>query len=59
MRASSNRSGELLAPLVALAAFFEEQGGLTGLLDIISQAAQWDEQVSDAKSFSDREEAVL
>lgn len=54
-----NRSGELWSPLVALAAFFEEQGGLVGLLDAISNAAEWDEQISEGKSLSEREEAVL
>jgi CHC2 zinc finger/Toprim-like len=54
-----NRSGELWSPLVALAAFFEEQGDVIGLLDAISNAAEWDEQVSEGKSLSDREEAVL
>ena len=34
-----NRSGELWSPLVALAAFFEEQGGVSGLLNAISDAA--------------------
>jgi len=41
-----NRSGELWSPLVALAAFFEEQGGVVGLLEAISNAAEWDEQIS-------------
>jgi len=54
-----NRSGELWSPLVALAAFFEEQGGVVGLLDAISSAAEWDEQISEGKSLSEREEAVL
>jgi DNA primase len=54
-----NRSGELWSPLVALAAFFEEQGGVVGLLDTISNAAEWDEQISEGKSLSEREEAVL
>lgn len=54
-----NRSGELWSPLVALAAFFEEQGGVVGLLDSISGAAEWDEQISEGKSLSEREEAVL
>lgn len=54
-----NRSGELWSPLVALAAFFEEQGGIKGLRDAISQAAEWDEQISEGKSLSEREEAVL
>jgi hypothetical protein len=54
-----NRSGELWSPLVALAAFFEEQGGVVGLLDVISNAAEWDEQISEGKSLSEREEAVL
>ncbi|MCK6579743.1 MAG: CHC2 zinc finger domain-containing protein [Anaerolineae bacterium] len=54
-----NRSGELWSPLVALAAFFEEQGGVIGLLDAISNAAEWDEQISEGKSLNEREEAVL
>lgn len=54
-----NRSGELWSPLVALAAFFEEHGGAIGLLDSISGAAEWDEQISEGKSLSEREEAVL
>jgi len=54
-----NRSGELWSPLVALAAFFEERGSLSGLLDAVSRAAEWDEQVSEGKALSDREEAVL
>jgi hypothetical protein len=54
-----NRSGELWSPLVALAAFFEEQGGIVGLLEAISNAAEWDEQISEGKSLSEREEAVL
>ncbi len=54
-----NRSGELWSPLVALAAFFEEQGGVAGLLDAISDVAEWDEQISEGKSLSEREEAVL
>ncbi len=54
-----NRSGELWSPLVALAAFFEELGEVHGLLSAISDAANWDEQVSDGKALSDREEAVL
>ena len=54
-----NRSGELWSPLVALAAFFEEEGQVEGLLDAISEAAEWDEQISEGKALSDREEAVL
>jgi hypothetical protein len=54
-----NRSGELWSPLVALAAFFEEVGGVSGLLSAISDAASWDEQMSEGKALSDREEAVL
>jgi hypothetical protein len=42
-----NRSGELWSPLIALAAFFEEQGSVSGLLDAISEAAEWDEQMSE------------
>ena len=54
-----NRSGELWSPLVALAAFFEEQGKIKGLLEAIAKAAQSDEQVCEGKALSDREEAVL
>lgn len=54
-----NRSGELWSPLVALAAFFEEEGLVEGLLNAISEAADWDEQLSEGKALSDREEAVL
>jgi hypothetical protein len=54
-----NRSGELWSPLVALAAFFEEQGGLKGLLEAIAAAAANDEQISEGKALSEREEAVL
>jgi hypothetical protein len=54
-----NRSGELWSPLVALAALFEEQGGVGGLLEAICEAASWDEQMSEGKALSDREEAVL
>jgi hypothetical protein len=54
-----NRSGELWSPLVALAAFFEEQGGIKNLLAAISDAATWDDQMSEGKSLSEREEAVL
>jgi hypothetical protein len=46
-----NRSGELWSPLVALAAFFEEQGGVNGLFDAVSNAAEWDEQVSEGKAL--------
>jgi hypothetical protein len=52
-----NRSCELW--LVVLAAFFEEQCGMVGLLDAISNAAEWDEQISKGKSLSEREEADL
>ncbi|MCA0454055.1 MAG: hypothetical protein LCI00_08790 [Chloroflexi bacterium] len=54
-----NRSGELWSPLVALASFFEEQGQIEGLLEAIAKAAASDEQVSEGKALSDREEAVL
>jgi len=54
-----NRSGELWSPLVALAAFFEEQGGIHGLLEAIATAAETDEQISEGKALSEREEAVL
>lgn len=54
-----NRSGELWSPLVALAAFFEEQGDIPHLLSAISNAATWDDEVSEGQSLSEREEAVL
>jgi hypothetical protein len=54
-----NRSSELWSPLVALAAFFEEQGGVSGLLQAIAAAAENDEQISQGKALSEREEAVL
>ncbi|MCS7069957.1 MAG: hypothetical protein NZM00_00510 [Anaerolinea sp.] len=54
-----NRSAELWSPLVALAAFFEEQGSIKGLLGAIASAAETDEQVSQGKALSEREEAVL
>lgn len=53
-----NRSSELWSPLVALAAFFEEQGGVSGLLQAIA-AAENDEQISQGKALSEHEEAVL
>ncbi len=54
-----NRSGELWSPLVALAAFFEEHGKVSGLLQAIASAAETDEQLSQGKALSEREEAVL
>jgi hypothetical protein len=54
-----NRSSELWSPLVALAAFFEEQGKVSGLLQAIATAAETDEQISQGKALSEREEAVL
>ena len=54
-----NRSSELWSPLVALAAFFEEEGQIKGLLDAICEAAEWDEQLSEGKALSEQEEAVL
>lgn len=54
-----NRSSELWSPLVALAAFFEEQGQVSGLLQAIALAAETDEQISQGKALSEREEAVL
>lgn len=38
---------------------FEECGGVVGSLDAISDAATWDEQLSEGKAPSEREEAVL
>lgn len=54
-----NRSAELWSPLLALAAFFEEEGAIPGLLDAIATAAATDEQISEGKALSEREEAVL
>jgi hypothetical protein len=54
-----NRSSELWSPLVALAAYFEEQGKVSGLLQAIASAAETDEQISQGKALSEREEAVL
>ncbi|MBE2266672.1 MAG: hypothetical protein IAE80_00470, partial [Anaerolinea sp.] len=54
-----NRSSELWSPLVALAAFFEEHGNVSGLLQAIATAAETDEQISQGKALSEREEAVL
>jgi hypothetical protein len=54
-----NRSSELWSPLVALAAFFEEHGSVSGLLQAIASAAENDEQISQGKALSEREEAVL
>jgi hypothetical protein len=54
-----NRSSELWSPLVALAAYFEEHGAVSGLLNAIATAAQTDEQISQGKALSEREEAVL
>jgi hypothetical protein len=54
-----NRSVEPWSPLVALAAFLEDQVGVARLLDAISDAAEWDEQISENESLSEREEAVL
>ena len=53
-----NRLGELWQPLVALAAFFEE-AGVNGLLGAIGEAAEFDQQFSEGKSLSQREEALL
>ncbi|MBE2267713.1 MAG: toprim domain-containing protein [Anaerolinea sp.] len=55
----NNRSGELWSPLIALAAFFEEDGRIGGLKAAISTAAERDALWSDGKALSDREEAVL
>jgi hypothetical protein len=38
---------------------FEAQGSVVGLLDAISNAAEWDEQVSESKSLNKCEEVVL
>lgn len=54
-----NRSAELWSPLVALAAFFEEKGRIEGLLDAVSEAAEWDDQFSEGKALSTREQSVL
>jgi hypothetical protein len=50
----------LLCPSnVVLAEFFEEQGGIPNLLSAVSNAALWDDQVSEGQSLIEREEAVL
>jgi hypothetical protein len=54
-----NRSGERWSPLIALAALFEEVGQVPGLLETITSAADTDQQLSEGKALSDREEAVL
>jgi hypothetical protein len=54
-----NRSGELWSPLIALAAFFEECGNIAELCKSVTDAAASDEQLSEGKALSDREEAVL
>ena len=54
-----NRSGELWSPLIALAAFFEEQSGIDGLLDTVSNTAEWNDKIYEGKSLSEREEVVL
>ncbi len=54
-----NRSHELWSPLIALAAFFEEEGSVAGLLSSIEEAAARDNLISEGKSLSDREEALL
>jgi hypothetical protein len=54
-----NRSHELWSPLVALAAFFEEEGKVDGLLQSIGEAATRDDLVSEGKSLNEREEALL
>ncbi len=47
------------SPLIALAAFFDEIGHIQGLLETIATAATTDQQLSEGKALSDREEAVL
>jgi hypothetical protein len=54
-----NRSGELWSPMVALAAFFEEEGEVGGLLEAVAAAAARDEQIGEGKALNEREEAVL
>jgi hypothetical protein len=53
-----NRSSELWQPMVALAAFFEGHG-VEGLLTAIAQAAEFDQQFSEGKALSEREESLL
>lgn len=55
----NNRSAELWSPLMALAAFFEERGGIGGLKSAVADAAQWDVELGDGRALNDREEAVL
>jgi hypothetical protein len=54
-----NRSHELWSPLVALAAFFEEEGDIHELLQSIRESAKRDDLVSEGKSLNEREEALL
>jgi DNA primase len=54
-----NRSHELWSPLVALAAFFEEEGNIEGLLQSIREAATRDDLISEGKSLNEHEEALL
>jgi hypothetical protein len=54
-----NRSAELWSPLLALAAFFEEQGNVAGLLQSLTEAASNSEALSAGQALSEREEAVL
>jgi hypothetical protein len=44
---------------LALAAFFKEQGGVKGLCEAIAAAVANDEQISEGKSLSEREAAVI
>jgi hypothetical protein len=54
-----NRSAELWSPLLALAAFFEEQGHITGLLQSLTEAASNADVLSAGQALSEREESVL
>ncbi|NJL55708.1 hypothetical protein HC928_11255, partial [bacterium] len=55
----ANRAGELWSPLVALAAFFEEEGQVAGLLGEIHQAAERDTLLSVGTALNERDTALL
>ena len=55
-----NRSAELWSPLLALAAFFEEEGGgVAGLLQSLTDAAANADVLQAGQALSEREESVL
>jgi hypothetical protein len=54
-----NRSAELWSPLLALAAFFEEDGNVSGLLQSLTDAAANADVLQAGQALSEREESVL